>query len=118
LVNHLQALGQPVFGRTTPDGWPPGEAAWSGPGQLATRFDVARALVGGSNGGGNARLFRTEGVISLAAIPPARIASAAWLRTQGARAGAATQDVLAEALAARRGEWAWVALASPEFMRH
>lgn len=44
LLSALGRLGQPLFGRTTPDGYPLDEAAWAGPGQLATRFELARSL--------------------------------------------------------------------------
>lgn len=49
LVNWLNQMGEPVFGRITPDGWPLDGASWSGSGQMATRFDVARAIGSGRN---------------------------------------------------------------------
>jgi uncharacterized protein (DUF1800 family) len=46
----LNRLGQPLYGRQTPDGWPLDEAAWSSPGQMTARFEVARAIGSGSGG--------------------------------------------------------------------
>ncbi len=44
MLNWMQRLGQPPYGRQTPDGWPMTEAAWSSAGQLNVRFEVARTL--------------------------------------------------------------------------
>lgn len=40
----LNRLGQPLYGRATPDGYALDENAWNGSGQMAARFDVARTL--------------------------------------------------------------------------
>ena len=55
VVNWLNALGEPLFGRPTPDGYPLTEAAWASSGQLSRRFEIARAI-----GAGNAGLFDPE----------------------------------------------------------
>jgi uncharacterized protein (DUF1800 family) len=55
LVNALYRLGQAPYNRQTPDGYPLTEAAWASPGQMATRFEVARQL-----GAGLGALFRPE----------------------------------------------------------
>jgi uncharacterized protein (DUF1800 family) len=59
VVAQLARLGQAHFERQTPDGYPLESSAWSGPGQLTTRFEVARTLVYSS-----AKLFseNTEGM--------------------------------------------------------
>jgi uncharacterized protein (DUF1800 family) len=56
IVSALYRMGQAPYNRQTPDGYPLDEAAWSSPGQMAVRFDVARQL-----GAGNAGLFRPDG---------------------------------------------------------
>jgi uncharacterized protein (DUF1800 family) len=117
MVNALNRLGEMPFGRQTPDGWPMTEAAWSSPGQMTMRFDVARAIVGPS-GNGNPNLFRDEGDAARPVVPRPRVESAAWQRTQAPRASAATREALADTLAHRPGDWAWAAIASPEFMRN
>ncbi len=55
LVNWLNQMGEPPFGRITPDGFPLEGASWSGSGQMARRFDVARFIGSGRN-----RLFDTD----------------------------------------------------------
>ena len=40
----LGLLGEPLYARATPDGYPLTRTDWASPGQLATRFDVARAI--------------------------------------------------------------------------
>jgi len=49
----LNTLGQGLYNRPTPDGYPLVASAWNSSGQLAARFDVARAI-----GGGAANLFK------------------------------------------------------------
>ena len=117
LLNALRQLGEPPFGRETPDGWPMVEAAWSSPGQMTARFDIAKNLVGG-NGNGNGALFRVEGLAAPSPLPKARVESPAWLRTQAPRESEATRQALLETLQGHPGDWAWVAIVSPEFMRN
>ncbi len=52
----LGRMAQPLYGHETPDGYPLTEAAWAGPGQMATRFEIARAI-----GSGSARLVQARG---------------------------------------------------------
>ncbi|MCA0177518.1 MAG: DUF1800 domain-containing protein [Proteobacteria bacterium] len=44
-VKWLGQLGQPLFGRITPDGYPVAEESWTGPGQMLKRLEVAKAMV-------------------------------------------------------------------------
>ncbi|HEY7238353.1 MAG TPA: DUF1800 domain-containing protein [Burkholderiales bacterium] len=44
MINGLAAMGQPLYGRPTPDGYPLVRTEWTSPGQLATRFEVARGV--------------------------------------------------------------------------
>jgi len=117
MLNALRQLGEQPFGHETPDGYSTAEAAWASPGQMTTRFDVAKNLVG-NNGNGNANLFRVDGMISPAQLPKARVESSAWLRTQAPRASEATRQALVDTLQTHPGDWAWVAIVSPEFMRN
>ncbi|HEX4348044.1 MAG TPA: DUF1800 domain-containing protein [Vicinamibacterales bacterium] len=109
VIGWLQQLGEPLYGRVTPDGYPLNEAAWSSSGQLVKRFEIARAI-----GSGNAGLFnnddnspgQTTGFPLLTtklffdAIEPALST-----RTQAALAQASSQQ-----------EWNMVLLASPDWM--
>jgi uncharacterized protein (DUF1800 family) len=55
VVNWLNALGEPLFGRPTPDGYPLTESGWASSGQISRRFEIARAI-----GNGNGGLFEPE----------------------------------------------------------
>jgi uncharacterized protein (DUF1800 family) len=55
VANWLNQLGEPLYGRLTPDGYPLDEQGWSSEGQMVKRFEVARAI--GSGPGG---LFEVE----------------------------------------------------------
>ena len=37
-------MGEPLYGHETPDGYPMAEVAWSGPGEMETRFEIARQI--------------------------------------------------------------------------
>src|SRR5437773_1870538 len=50
MLGWLNRLGEAPYNRQTPDGYPLDEVAWAGPGQMSTRFEVARAIGGGSAG--------------------------------------------------------------------
>lgn len=52
LINWLNQLGQPLYGRASPDGYPTHEAAWASSGQMIKRFEFARNI-----GTGNGNLF-------------------------------------------------------------
>jgi hypothetical protein len=49
LVNWLNQMGEPVFGRITPDGWPLDGSSWSAPARWPNAFDVARMIGSGRN---------------------------------------------------------------------
>ncbi|MDE2370929.1 MAG: DUF1800 domain-containing protein [Burkholderiales bacterium] len=51
----LNRMGEGLYNRPTPDGYPDNAASWASSGQLAARLDIARAL-----GSGSAGLFRYE----------------------------------------------------------
>jgi hypothetical protein len=84
MQNWLNRLGEGLYNRQTPDGYPDGEAAWSSSGQMAARFDIARAL-----GSGSAGLFkaeRTERAPTMATLQmPAAAAITAPMAAQAAQ---------------------------------
>jgi uncharacterized protein (DUF1800 family) len=109
----LNRLGQPLYGRQTPDGWPLDEAAWSSPGQMATRFEVARAI--GSGAGG---LFNPPGSPQAQgpALPgPPGAARALHDEVLQQSLGPGTRTALAQAGSPQ--EWNAFFLSSPEMMR-
>jgi uncharacterized protein (DUF1800 family) len=48
VLGMLARLGEPLFGRQTPDGYPLNASAWDGSGQLTARFEVARQIGSGA----------------------------------------------------------------------
>ena len=110
LLNWLNQMGEPVFGRITPDGWPLDGASWSGSGQMAARFAVARAI-----GSGRSRLFTDDTSISGNTRRPALPAMDSPLYR------AAIEPYLSDATRAALGkasspqEWNTYLLSSPDF---
>jgi uncharacterized protein (DUF1800 family) len=110
LVGWLDQMGEPLFGRITPDGWPLQSEAWNSSGQMAKRFEIARAI-----GGGDARLFtpvQSDGKAEQRGgfpMPASRLYYAAI--------EPGLSDVTRTALAKARSQQEWNAflLASPEF---
>jgi uncharacterized protein (DUF1800 family) len=147
MLNWMQRLGQPPYGRQTPDGWPMTEAAWSSAGQLNVRFEVARTLgdrtgslfgrggpaarmqQGEAMGGMSADNMAADGMMAARKEPPAakepadervqmpRVNNPAWQAAFAPRLSNATSAVLDEARGGSADEWNTLALSSPEFMR-
>jgi uncharacterized protein (DUF1800 family) len=133
MLGWLARLGQPPFGRQTPDGWPLDEAAWSGSGQLTARFEVARAIVSAgpalyrpasvaTPADPESRPAPAEAAASAPAPAPApagatapRLDDPAFLRMLTERLAPATRQVL-EAAGSPAERLAFL-LSSPEFMR-
>jgi uncharacterized protein (DUF1800 family) len=110
VLGWLNRLGEGLFNRSTPDGYPLDAAAWSGPGQLATRFEIARQI-----GSGSAGLFKP-------ALPdqpeqPAFpvVANGLYFAALSGTLSASTRAALTQAVSPQ--DWNTLYLASPEFMR-
>ena len=88
VIAALARMGEPLYARATPDGYPLTQTDWAGPGQLATRFEIARAIA-----------YRMPTRLSSELAPPV---------------GDATRDTLAKASSPQ--EWNLLLLSSPEFM--
>lgn len=129
VLGMLAQLGEPLFGRQTPDGYPLGAAAWDSPGQLSTRFEVARQIAAGAP-----MLYAATPAIlmqdapaqtpDMLAAPPAQqaphrpppdLAQSAVFLVQRDQLGAATRRALAQAI--NRVQWNALWLSSPEFMQ-
>ena len=109
ILNWLNRMGQPLYGRQTPDGYPLNESAWASSGQMATRFEIAKAI-----GSGNAGLFRSEGPqpVERPAFP--QLANALYYQSISKTLSAATRKALDQATSA--AEWNSFLLSSPEMM--
>ena len=109
-IGWLQQLGEPLYGRVTPDGYPLTEGAWSSSGQLVRRFEIARAL-----GSGNAGLFNnddnTPGPATGFPLLTSRLFFEAIEPTLGTRA----RDALGRT--SSQQEWNLMLLASPDWMQ-
>ncbi len=111
LVNWLRQMGEPLYGRITPDGWPLDSASWTGSGQMSKRFDFARVIGSGRN-----RLFTDADDNAPRALPPGPpdIRDSALYRDAIAPVlSDATRDALAKARSPM--EWNTFLLSSPDF---
>jgi uncharacterized protein (DUF1800 family) len=110
LQGWLGRMAEPLYGHETPDGYPLAEAAWNGPGQMATRFEIARAI-----GSGSAGLFKPEGpdAIDHPAFP--QPANALYFTSLRPTLSSSTRQALDQAISPQ--DWNTLFLASPEFMR-
>ena len=110
ILNWLRRMDEAPYGRETPDGWPLDAAAWTGPGQMETRFEIAKAI-----GNGSAGLFKSRdpGGPDEPAFP--QLQNALWFSGLDHTIGAQTRTVLDHA--ASSPQWNMLWLASPEFMR-
>jgi uncharacterized protein (DUF1800 family) len=107
----LNRMQHAPFGHGTPEGYPLISDAWTGPGQFATRFEIARNL-----GFGSAGLFKPEGSKGddMPAFP--QVATPYFYRAVAPALTAQTRDALAQARSPQ--EWTMMVLASPEMMRN
>lgn len=105
----INRLGQGLYNRDTPDGYPLEDTAWSGPGQLTTMFEVARQV--GSNSAG---LFKSSGpgAEDQPAFP--QLQNALFYTTLEKRLSPQTRATLAQARSP--AEWNTLFLSSPEFL--
>jgi uncharacterized protein (DUF1800 family) len=109
VINWLNRLGQGLYNRETPDGYPLTQAAWASPGQMTTRFEVARAI-----GSGSAGLFRTEGPQPTERPAFPQLANALYYQSLHTTLGPETQKALDQAASPQ--DWNTFLLSSPEFM--
>jgi uncharacterized protein (DUF1800 family) len=107
VLNWLNRMGQPLYGRHTPDGYPMTEAAWASPGQMTTRFEIARSI--GQNSAG---MFKSE-TREQTAFP--QLANALYFQNIEANLSVATRKALDQA--SSQQEWNAFLLSAPESMR-
>ena len=110
IQNWLNRLGEGLFNRSTPDGYPVTAAAWNGPGQMTTRFEVARQI-----GSGPAGLFKPPGPDAVEEPAFPLLQNSLYFSTLAATLSTATQAGLARAVSPQ--DWNTLFLSSPEFMR-
>lgn len=109
-VGMLQQLGQGLYKRLTPDGYPQAASDWSGPGQMTARFEAARTIIS------MPQVFYRDG-----AMEPVEFAKIPDLYRSNLENGlfsalsTATRQTLEQAKS--RKDVNTYLLASPEFMR-
>lgn len=136
ILGWLNRLGQGLYTHETPDGFPLESAAWTGPGQMSVRFEIARQI-----GGGAPALFRPPAPTAAAAPapgmtpqtaaggmaasyappppppsrPPPRLQDGHYLAAIAPTLGEATRAALARVTTP--AQWNALFLSSPDFMR-
>ncbi len=107
--NWLNRMAEPLYGHETPDGYPITQAAWAGPGAMATRFEIARVI-----GSSSAGLFKPDAqdVAERPAFP--QLAGPLYFETIGPTLASATSNALDKATSPQ--DWNTLFLSSPEFM--
>lgn len=110
LQNWLNRMAEGVYNHQTPDGYPMTAAAWSGPGQMAVRFEIARQI-----GSGSAGLFRPDGqgATDQPAFP--QLQNALYFGGVDQSLSLPTKAALGQAASPQ--DWNTLYLSSPEFMR-
>jgi uncharacterized protein (DUF1800 family) len=110
IQNWLNRLAEGLYVHETPDGYAMNSAAWSGPGQIAMRFEIARQI--GSNSAG---LFKPPGpdAVDHPAFP--QIQNALYFSALEHTLSPTTRAALDQAISPQ--DWNTLFLSSPEFMR-
>jgi uncharacterized protein (DUF1800 family) len=106
----LTRLGEEIYGRETPDGYPLTTAEWAAPGQMTTRFEFARHM--GHVGAG---LLNDPVSGALTGAPFPVLQDNALHGCMVRTLSPATRSVLGQAVSPR--DWNVLFLSSPEFMR-
>jgi len=109
MQNWLNRMAEGLYNHETPDGYPMASAAWSGPGQMAVRFEIARQI-----GSGSAGLFKPDGpgTVDQPAFP--QLQNALYFNGLGQSLSGPTQVALSQSL--NLNDWNTLFLCSPEFM--
>jgi len=107
LVRWVDRMGQKMYGRTTPDGYPLNASDWNASGQMSARFDVARLIANGA-----APLFDSKQGERRDARP--QLDSAFFREHIEPTLSANTRAVLKDT--SNPSDWGTVLLSSPEFM--
>ena len=109
MLNWLNRMGEPLYGRLTPDGYPLVSAAWASPGQMATRFEIAKAI-----GSGSAGLFKLDGPQGQERAAFPQLANALYYQSMVQTLGPQTLRALDQAVSPQ--EWNTFLLSAPELM--
>ena len=106
----MNRLAEGLYGHQTPDGYPAEAAAWTGPGQMTLRFEIARQI-----GSGGAGLFKPDGPAAVDHPGYPQLQNALYFQTMAQTLAKPTRAALDQAVSPQ--DWNTLFLASPEFMR-
>ncbi len=106
----LNRMAEGLYGHETPDGYPMASSAWNGPGQMSTRFEIARQI-----GSGGAGLFKPDGPGAVDHPGYPQLQNALYFDDIAQSLAAPTRTALDQAVSPQ--DWNALFLASPEFMR-
>jgi uncharacterized protein (DUF1800 family) len=109
MLNWLNRMGEPLYAHETPDGYSLTAGAWSGPGEMATRFEIARMLGAGARG-----LFNAADAPPQPATPPV-LQQTSYYTAMTPALSAATSNAIAQGQT--QADRNMLFLSSPEFMR-
>ncbi len=109
MINWLNRMGEAPYNHPAPDGYPLAESAWTGPGQLTARFEIAKAI-----GSGSAGLFKSDGPAPVERPAFPQLANAFYFEATERSLAPATRQALDQAGSPQ--EWNMLLLSSPEFM--
>lgn len=107
-INWLNALGEPLYGHLTPDGYGMTEKDWASPGQLARRFEIAKQI-----GNSNVNMFTAASGGKARPGPAAKLSSPLFYSAIEPALSAQTKAALEKAISPL--EWNTFLLAAPEF---
>lgn len=113
MLNWLNTMGEQPNGHQTPDGYSMMESAWASPGQMTTRFDIAKTIASGSPG-----LFKAENQESTMRpqdMPRPALANSDYAKHWVKSFSPMTQQALKQSGTPQ--EWNAFFLAAPEMMR-
>jgi uncharacterized protein (DUF1800 family) len=109
VIGWLQQLGEPLYGRVTPDGYPLTAAAWASSGQMVRRFEIARTI-----GSGSAGLFNGEDNKPGPIVAFPMLTTKLYYDAVEPKLSDRTRDALNHT--ASQQEWNTMLLSSPEWM--
>jgi uncharacterized protein (DUF1800 family) len=109
IQNWLNRLAEGLYNHQTPDGYAMASAAWNGPGQMITRFEIARQI--GSNSAGLFKPMESD-VAELPAFP--LLQNDLYFAALRYGLDAPTRAALDKAISPQ--DWNTLFLSSPEFM--
>jgi uncharacterized protein (DUF1800 family) len=113
MVNWLNRMGEPLYGHETPDGYALTAANWSGPGEMATRFEIAQQI-----GAGARNLFKPDAMNRESPPPPGPppvLQQTAYYTALTPALSPATAKAIAQG--SSQADRNMLFLSSPEFMR-